>query len=232
MKKMNPAYLFAIAFLLFTACTSAPESDKAATTEAKEVAATASGDALKVDNAASKIEWVATKVSTYHTGTINIKSGELNMKDSAITGGSFILDMSSIVVSGPEGSDPKKNEKLLEHLKSPDFFNVNANPEATFAITTVTPFTGTTGDSADPRQASISKYKVADPTHNISGNLTIKGISRNITFPAKITIANNTVDAIAKFNINRKDWDIVYPGKPDDLIRDEIHLGIALKAAK
>jgi polyisoprenoid-binding protein YceI len=232
MKKMNPPYLFAVAFFLFTACTSAPESDEAATTEAKEVTATTSGDALKVDNTASKIEWVATKVSTYHTGTINIKSGELNVKDSAITGGSFVLDMSSIVVSGPEGSDPKKNEKLLEHLKSPDFFNVNANPEATFAITAVTPFTGTASDTADPRQASISKYKVADPTHNVSGNLIIKGVSKNITFPAKITIANNTVDAIAKFNINRKDWDIVYPGKPDDLIRDEIHLGITLKAVK
>ena len=231
MKKMNAAFLFPVALLLFTACTDAPESDKADTTAAKEVSA-ASGNALKVDNAASKIEWVATKVSAYHTGTINIKSGELNVKDSTISGGNFTLDMNSMLVSGPEGSDPKKNEKLLEHLKSPDFFNVNANPEATFTITAVAPFTGTASDSADPRQESISKYKVANPTHTISGNLTIKGISKNITFPAKITIADNSVDAIAKFNINRKDWDIVYPGKPDDLIRDEIHLGIALKAGK
>jgi len=231
MKKMNFAYLFAATLLLFTSCTDAPESDNATTTAAKEVT-TASGDALKVNNAASKIEWVATKISTYHTGTINIKSGELNAKDSMISGGNFVLDMSSIVVSGPEGSDPKKNEKLLEHLKSPDFFNVNANPEAEFVITAVTPFTGTTSDTTDPRQESISKYKVANPTHTVSGNLTIKGITKNISFPAKITMTDNSVDAIAKFNINRKDWDIVYPGKPDDLIRDEIHLGIALKAAK
>lgn len=231
MKKMNPAYLFAIAFFLFTACTSAPKSDEAATTEAKEVT-TASGDALKVDNAASKIEWVATKISTYHTGTINIKSGELTVKDSTISGGNFVLDMNSILVSGPEGSDAKKNEKLQGHLKSGDFFDVAANPEATFAITAVAPFSGSASDTTDPRQESISKYKVANPTHTVSGNLTIKGVTKNITFPAKITIADNSVDAIAKFNINRKDWGIVYPGQPDDLIRDDIHLGIALKASK
>lgn len=228
---MNSAYLFSIALLLFTACTSAPESDEATTTAAKEVT-TASGAALKVDNAASKIEWVATKVSAYHTGTINIKSGELNVKDSVISGGNFILDMNSMVVSGPEGSNQKKNEELLDHLKGGDFFGVAANPEATFTITAVAPFTGMASDTTDPRQESISKYKVANPTHTVSGNLTIKGVTKNITFPAKITIVDNSVDAIAKFNINRKDWGIVYPGQPDDLIRDEINLGIALKASK
>jgi polyisoprenoid-binding protein YceI len=231
MKKMNPAYLFGIGLLLFTACTSAPESDDAATTEAKEVSAS-TGEALKIDTTASKIEWVATKVSAYHTGTINIKSGELDVKDSSISGGNFVLDMNSILVSGPEGSDAKKNEKLQGHLKSPDFFDVAASPEATFAITAVKPFSGTAKDSADPRQESISKYKVANPTHTVSGNLTIKGVTKNIEFPAQIAITGSEVDAIAKFNINRKDWGIVYPGKPDDLIRDDIHLGIALKATK
>lgn len=231
MKKMNPAYLFGIGLLLFTACTSAPESDDATTTEAKEVSAS-TGEALKIDTTASKIEWVATKVTAYHTGTINVKSGELTVQDSGITGGNFILDMPSIVVSGPAGSDEKANQKLLTHLKSADFFDVTAHPEATFTITAVKPFTGTAKDSTDPRQESISKYKVANPTHTVSGNLTIKGVTKNIEFPAQITISGSEADAIAKFNINRKDWGIVYPGKPDDLIRDDIHLGIAVKAVK
>jgi len=226
---MKVSYLMALAMFLIAACTDAPESDKAATTEAKEVNTT-TGTSFKVDTTSSNVEWVATKVTAYHTGTLNVKSGELIVQDDNVTGGNFVLDMTSIVVSGPPGSDAKDNAKLLGHLKSPDSFDVAANPEATFTITSVAPFSGTAKDSADPRQESISKYKVTNPTHTVSGNLTIKGVTKNITFPVQLTVSGNSADAIAKFNINRKDWDIVYPGKPDDLIRDEVHLGIALKA--
>ncbi len=226
---MKVSYLLAAAMFLFAACADAPESDKAATTEAQEVNTT-KGTSFKVDTTASKVEWVATKVTAYHTGTLNVKSGELIVQDGNVTGGNFVLDMTSIVVSGPPGSDAKANAKLLAHLKSPDFFDVAANPEATFTITSVTPFSGTAKDSADPRQESISKYKVTNPTHTVSGNLTIKAVTKNITFPAQLTISGSSANAIAKFNINRQDWDITYPGKPDDLIRNEVHLGIALKA--
>ena len=228
---MKISNLLAAAMFLWAACADAPESDKAETTEAQEVT-TSNGTNFKVDTTASKVEWVATKVSAYHTGTLNVKSGEIIIKDGNITGGNFVLDMNSIVVSGPNGSDAKANEKLLGHLKSADFFDVTKNPEATFTITSVAPFSGTAKDSVDPRQEAISKYKVTNPTHSVSGNLTIKGLTKNITFPAQITITGNSASAIAKFNINRQDWDIVYPGKPDDLIRNEVHLGIALKASK
>lgn len=227
---MKISNLLAAGMFLFAACADAPKSDKAETTEAQKVNTT-TGTSFKVDATASKVEWVATKVTAYHTGTLNVKSGELIVQDGNVTGGNFVLDMTSIVVLGPPGSDAKANAKLLSHLKSPDFFDVEANPEATFTITSVAPFSGIAKDSADPRQESISKYKVTDPTHTVSGNLTIKGVTKNITFPAQLTIAGNSASAIAKFNINRQDWDIVYPGKPDDLIRNEVHLGIALKAA-
>ena len=226
---MKVSYLPIAAMFLFAACADAPKSDKAATTEAQKVNTT-TGTSFKVDTTASKVEWVATKVTAYHTGTLNVQSGELIVQDSNVTGGNFVLDMTSIVVSEPPGSDAKANAKLLGHLKSPDFFDVAANPKATFTITSVAPFSGAAKDSAEPRQESISKYKVTNPTHTVSGNLTIKGVTKNITFPAELTVTGSSADAIAKFNINRKDWDIVYPGKPDDLIRDEVHLGIALKA--
>jgi polyisoprenoid-binding protein YceI len=87
-------------------------------------------------------------------------------------------------------------------------------------------------DSSDARQEEINKYKVLNPTHLVSGNLTLKGVTKNIEFPASITVSGNSAEATAKFNINRKEWGIVYPGKPDDLIRDAIHLGIYIKAAK
>jgi polyisoprenoid-binding protein YceI len=228
MKQINIA---AIAVFLFAACTDAPDAEKAATSEAKEASA-ATGQTLKLDTTASKIEWIGTKVSGYHTGTIKIRSGDLSVKDSTITAGSFVFDMKSIVVSGPPSVDSASSMKLQGHLRSADFFDVEKYPEGSFVITEVKPFTGTVKDSADARQETISKYKVANPTHMVSGNLTIKGITKNIEFPAQITISGNSVEAIAKFNIDRTQWNIVYPGKPDDLVRNEIHLGIALKASK
>lgn len=231
MKKNNDFYLIAIAFLALVACTNAPDAEKAKTSEAKEVSS-ATGEALPVDTTQSKIEWVATKVSGYHTGTVNIKSGEVNVQDGKVTGGNFVLDMTSMVVSGPPGNDEKSNNKLLTHLKSPDFFEVSAHPIATFVITSVAPFSGSVKDTTDPRQESISKYKVANPTHTISGNLTIKGITKNIEFPASVVVSDNSANAIAKFNVDRRQWNIVYPGQPDDLIRNDIHFGVSLKAGK
>ena len=231
MKKLITVYCISGLLIFASACTNAPDAEKATTTEAKDVAA-ATGSELKVDTTASKIEWIGTKVSGYHSGSINIKSGILRTVGDTLTGGNFVFDMNSLVVTGPAGSDPKSNAKLEGHLKSGDFFDVGKSPEATFEITSVKPFTGTVTDSNDVRQESISKYKVPNPTHMISGNLTIKGVTKNIEFPARLSVGANSVDALAKFNIDRSQWNITYPGKPDDLIRNDIHLGIALKATK
>jgi polyisoprenoid-binding protein YceI len=228
MKKNSFLVLAAFAVAGFAACTDAPESDAANTTDAKEVSST-TGEAFKVDPSGSKIEWIGTKVTGYHEGEIGIKSGELTVAGGEVTGGNFALDMTTIKVND---KDTTSGKKLQGHLHSADFFDVATHPEGSFVITSVKPFTGTVTDTADKRQEAISKYKVSNPTHTISGNLTLKGVTKNIEFPAKVTINGSEVDALAKFNIDRKQWNIVYAGKPDDLIRDEVHLGIALKAKK
>jgi polyisoprenoid-binding protein YceI len=231
MQIMKNSYFLPLAVAVivgFSACTDAPESDSAAASEAKEVSATA-GEAYKVDPAASKIEWIGTKVTGHHQGEIGIKGGELSVNGGEVSGGNFVFDMTTIRVTD---KDTASARKLQGHLLSPDFFDASAHPEGTFAITSIKPFSGTVTDSADKRQEAISKYKVPNPTHTISGNLTLKGVTKNIEFPAKVTVTGNDIDALAKFNIDRKQWNIVYAGKPDDLIRDEIHLGIALKAKK
>jgi polyisoprenoid-binding protein YceI len=217
----------------FFSCTNAPDSDEAKTTEAKKVDNEKTGDAWKLNISDSKIEWVGTKVTGYHVGAVPLKSGEIHVKDDEVTGGKFILDIANMQVVGPKGSDTASNKKLLGHLKSADFFDVEKNPEGTFELTDIRPYKGDAiKDTTDPRQEEINKYKVTDPTHTVSGNLTLKGVTKNIEFPARITVSGNTAEAIAKFNIDRKAWGIVYPGKPDDLIRDAIHLGISIKAAK
>jgi len=230
--KFLPGSMIAGLFV-FMSCTSAPDSDEAKTTEAKKVTDDQSGETWKMNVSDSKIEWVGTKVSGYHTGTVPLKSGDINVKNGEVTGGKFIMDLANMQVEGPKGSDTSSNKKLLGHLKSADFFDVEKNPEGIFELTDVKPYAGSAiKDTLDPRQEEINKYKVTDPTHLVSGNLTLKGVTKNIEFPARITVSGNAAEAIAKFNINRKDWGIVYAGKPDDLIRDAIHLGISIKAAK
>jgi len=214
-------------------CTNAPESDKAKTTDAKEVNQSKTGEKWNLNVSDSKIEWIGTKVTGYHIGMVPLKNGDIYVDNGQVTGGKFVMDIANMNVSGPKGVDTASNKKLLGHLKSADFFDVNKYPDATFELTDVKPYTGgPVKDTADARQDEISEYKVTNPTHLVSGNLTLKGVTRNIEFPARITVSGNTAEAIAKFNINRKEWGIVYKGKPDDLIRDDVHLGISIKASK
>jgi len=215
------------------ACTNAPESDEAKTTEAKDVNENKTGAKWNVNVSDSKIEWIATKVSGYHTGVVPLKSGEIIVNNGEVTGGKFIMDLANLEVSGPKSVSEANSKKLQGHLRSADFFDVAKHPEGSFELTSVKAYTGDAiKDSADARQDEISEYKVTSPTHLVSGNLTLKGITKNIEFPASITISKNNVEAIAKINIDRKEWGIIYPGQPDDLIRDQIHLGIAIKASK
>lgn len=220
------------ALLIMASCTNAPESDKAVTGEARTAAEAAGGQTLTVDTAQSNLTWIGTKVTGYHSGTVPITGGTLTVRNDSLAAGRFTMDMSRMAVTGPDGSDAAGNKKLLGHLQSPDFFDVANHPEATFEITGIRPFTGTVKDTTDPRQEAISQYKVANPTHTISGNLTIKGVTKNIEFPAQVTTSADGLQALARFNIDRRQWNITYPGKPDDLIRDEIHMGIAVRANK
>lgn len=223
----------AVSGLMLSACSNAPESTEAKTTEARQVNSARANEKWNVDAAASKVEWVGTKVSGYHSGEIPLKTGEILLTDGNVSGGKFILDLANLTVSGPKGTDDAMNKKLLGHLRSEDFFDVQKHPEAVFELTDIKPNTGgALKDTADERQNEISEYTVTNPTHLVSGNLTIKGITKNIQFPAQISKSGDVVEAKAKFNINRKDWNIVYPGMPDDLIKDEIHLGILIKAKK
>lgn len=224
--------IFTAGLFTFMSCTNAPESDEAKTTGAKEVDKNKTGEKWNLNISDSKIEWIGTKVTGYHTGTVPIKSGEMYVNNNEVTAGNFVMDVANMTISAVKG-DTSGNAKLLGHLKSGDFFDVAKFPEAVFELTAIKPYEGgPVKDTADERQAEISEYKVTDPTHTISGNLTMKGVTKNIEFPARITVSGNTAEAVAKFNIDRKNWGIVYEGKKDDLIRDAVHLGISIKAAK
>jgi len=105
-------------------------------------------------------------------------------------------------------------EKLVGHLKSPDFFDVEKFP--------VTRFQSTKIETGGERGA----------THTVTGNLELHGVTKSIRFPASISLAADNVSVKSEFGINRKDFGIVYPGKPDDLIKDEVLIRLNLVATK
>ena len=215
---------FAAGLLFLSACKDAPKSDVAETGEAQAVVLTEGSASVDINLSTSTLEWIGTKMSTYHPGTVAIKSGNLLLKDGQITGGKFVIDMPTLQTKMGNEADPK----LTGHLQSPDFFDVAKFPEASLEITSVKAFDG--ASVADGGQAEISEYTVSDPNVTITANLTIKDVTKSVTFPAKVTVNPGDVSAVAKFNVNRKDWGIVYPGMPDDLIQDLIWFGVSIKA--
>lgn len=208
------------AALLLASCTSAPDAPKAEATEAQAVEAPAAGTTYNVDLAQSSIGWVGTKPVGKHNGTIMLKDGNLVATNSGITGGKFNIDMTSLKALD---QDAEGNGKLGGHLSSPDFFDVAKYPTATFEVTEVK--TGTAGLNAEPEH-------LKDATHTITGNLTLKGVTKSISFPARVSM-DNGVTADANFNIDRTQWGLVYgndKGLGDKFINPIINLNLHLVA--
>lgn len=166
---------------------------------------------LAVDTKGSKIHWLAKKVTGQHEGTIAISSGSLVTSGNKVTGGSFVIDMKSIVCT--DITDAEYNKKFIGHITTGDFFEVEKFPTATFKIT-----------------------KVAGA--NITGDLTLHGITKAITFPAKITVAGGKTTATASIPVDRTDFNVKYGSKKffesigDKAIDDVFNLDVTLVAGK
>jgi polyisoprenoid-binding protein YceI len=215
----NFGKLFSLAIVagLIASC-GGPQGEKAATGEAQEVSVKSGDVTLTVDLVSSNVEWVGAKPTGEHNGTVNLQGGELMLTDGSIVGGNFTIDMNSI--KNFDLASEEDNAKLVGHLKSPDFFDVEKYPTAVFQITSVEPLTGN-----------------ADASHNITGNLTMKDETKSVTFPAMVTITDNTVTATTPaFVIDRTQWNVQYGSKTlfknlqDKFINDEISLKINLSA--
>lgn len=211
------------AVILMAACNNAPEADKATTTEKQEVKA-ADGTAYVADSTSS-VSWTGTKPNGSHTGTFKLKEGSLVAKDGSLTGGSFVIDINSINCTDLAGNEKEKN-MLETHLKGDDFFDAAKFPTAKFEITGVEPF----------KYDSLTMKDVVmkDATHTIKGNFTLKDSTKNISFPAKVTIADGKVAAIADFNIDRSLWGLNYKGQnnPQDwIISKTVNIKLNLSAA-
>jgi polyisoprenoid-binding protein YceI len=204
--------------MLMVACQSAPDADKAETKEV-EAAATADGATYNIDVAGSSIGWIGTKVGGQHNGTFNLTEGVLVINEGNIAGGNFTIDMNSVAVLDLQGED---KGKLEGHLKSNDFFAADQYPTARFDVTSVVPFDTATMTS-----------KLEGATHMISGNLTMRDATKNVSFPAIVTIEGNKVSAKADFNIDRSEWGVNFkgPNNPADwVIAKEVNLKLDVVA--
>ncbi len=189
MKKAFLALTVAVATILASCGGSGVKTEEGQTAAAADSA----GKTYALDATASTFEWNASKVTGKHNGIVAIKSGEFNVKAGAIAAGSFVMDMTSIKVL--DITDAETNGKLTGHLNSDDFFSTAKNPEAKFEIV-----------SAEAIQGAAA----GAPNYNVKGNLTIKGITKAITFPATIAVTDTEVKASAQFDIDRTEWDIKY----------------------
>lgn len=211
--------LFQNAFFALALLAAASHADAANTKTAKPAAGLT---VMKLDPATSEVKWEGSKklVKSAHNGLVKVKSGEIQMNGDQLTGGTFEIDMTSIT-NNDLASDPKNQGKLIGHLKSEDFFAVDKHPHATFKISSV---------------KTLKPAKAGDPTHEITGDLTIKGKTNPVTFPAVITTAAGKAEAKANIVIDRTKWDIRYgSGKffdnlGDKVINDDIKFDVKLNA--
>ncbi|MBI1317250.1 YceI family protein [bacterium] len=162
-------------------------------TDAQETAAggtqtfvVAPGADLKWEGYKSFVEW-------RHNGVIKIAEGQLSAENGELKSGRFVIDMKSIQPLDMEPTNEKYND-LVGHLMSPDFFLVDSFPTATFEITAIEPASDAAGN-----------------THKMSGNLTLRGVTKNISFPVKVHAMEGGMHLTApEFTIDRTQWGVIY----------------------
>ena len=219
--KIQFYFLIALMAFAFASCDKgAPDSAKGGEAGKAATASTAA-TSFSVDAAASKLAWIGSKVTgDQHNGAVKISNGTLKAEGGNLTAGEFTIDMTSIANLDLPTEGDYNNAKLEGHLKSPDFFGVEEHPTASFVVTGVAP--------------------VADGgaiTHTITGNLTIKGITKEISIPAAVTMGEGTINADANFSIDRADFDVKYGSGSffedlgDNMINDEVKMELSIVAS-
>lgn len=168
-----------------------------------------------VDPAASEVKWQASKVTGKHDGRLNVSSGVIVFEEGVFTGGDAVVDVASLVVD--DIVDAENNAKLTGHLKSDDFFDTENHPQAVIKITG-------------------AEFE-ADDVYHVTADVTIKGITKSVAFPATVAKTETGVQASAVITLDRTDFDIRYgSGKffenlGDRMIHDTFTLSVSISAA-
>ena len=194
--------------LMFVTACNDPAADKPRATTGEAAQASpqnVAGQKYRITNENSKIEFIGSKVTGSHNGSFQKFSGDIDYAGAP--------ERSRVSVTIDAASLNADDPKLTEHLKTADFFDVAKFPQATFVSTEIKPG----GQNA---------------SHTITGNLTLHGVTKAVTFPATINVTPDVANVDANFSINRKDFGINYAGAQDNLIRDDVVLKLTIRAAK
>lgn len=175
---------------------------------------------FNVDYKASTISWHGEKATgSGHDGTIRVSSGQVVVAKGAITTAKLKVDMNGITCT--DLADAEMNSNLINHLKSEDFFNVANFPDANFEMTSIKEAADKSGN-----------------THTVSGKMTIKGITKDISFPAKVTATPTNVTIDGAMTLDRSQFEVKYGSETffgtlgDKAISNDIKLSVHLIANK
>ena len=207
--------------IILASCSDAPKGDKAQIADA-QAASAVTGETFTVDTTDSRIRFTGNGVGKNHPGNFRLSTGTVAVADNNITGGQFTINIQSMEM---EEKGAMFQDKLRPHLLSGDFFDAEKFGTARFEITNVTPY------AANGKDTSI----VTGANFNISGNLTIKDVTKNITFPAKVDLDGNTLKAKGNFNIDRTQWKINYGNDKtlgDKFISETVNIELDLEAKR
>jgi len=178
------------------------------TTTAPTTAMETKGTALAISPETSKVEFTGSKVTGKHDGGFKTFKGTIDLVNNKPEESRVSVDIDTTSIF----SD---TDKLTEHLKTADFFEVEKYPKATFVSTKIV---------ADTAKGAGN--------YTVTGDFDLHGQKKSITFPAKITVGDAEVTVDTEFSINRKDFGLIYTGKTDDLIRDDVVIRLNLKSPK
>jgi polyisoprenoid-binding protein YceI len=211
-RTLVPALFLSLALAGVSACKSEiDDKPKAKVGEAAKVDKTdkadnadesASSTTLSLAKDGSTVGFIGAKVTGDHKGSFKDFEGSATVDGGKLTAMEVTVDMNSLDIE-PQG--------LLDHLKNEDFFDVPNHPKAKFVGLSFTEKPGEGG-----------------ATHEVAGNLELRGETKQITFPATIHVGEGSVHGKAAFSIERKEWGINYAGKADDLIKDSVALDLDL----
>ncbi len=166
------------------------------------------GTTFKIYPDNSQVEFVGSKVTGKHDGGFKAFTGTIDLVNNK-------PEESQVSVDIDANSIYCDNDNLTGHLKSADFFEVEKYPKAAFVSTII-----------------ITDAAKGAGNYTVTGDFDLHGQKKSITFPAKITVSGTDVLVESEFSINRKDFGLVYAGKADDLIRDDVVIKLNLKAVK
>lgn len=204
------------ALLALAGCSDHTEGVTAATVSAGPAPvappSTRERETLALDRSRSTVGFTGAKVTGSHDGAFSDFDGaiELDPEDLTASAVRVTIRMASVAI---------EPEDLAGHLRSADFFDVERFPEATFTSSAI-------------RAGGEGRVGGERATHTVTGALSLHGQTRTITFPAIVSVSPTEVRARSETSIDRRQFGIVYPGMPDDLIRDQVVIRFDVRAPR